>query len=249
MEVFGSTPHVVIITGAAGATGRAIAQLFFDLGASLCLVDILEEQLSDMAALFGDRAISVVADIAKPDSADRIISEVSRRLGPVDVLVNNAGVLSNNKAADTNDAEWQRVLGVNLNGAFFLSRAVLPMMRARSSGRIINVCSLAMKTGGITAGTAYAVSKGGLASLTYSLARECAAEGITVNGVAPAYVRSPMVTEQLTDRQRRKLLSQIPVGRFCEPAEVAHVVAFLASDHAGFITGEIIDINGGLHMD
>ncbi len=248
MEVFGSAPHVVI-TGAAGATGRAIAQLFFDQGASLCLVDILEEELSHVAARFGDRAISVVADIAKSDSADRIVSQVSNRLGPVDVLVNNAGVLSNNKAADTNDAEWQRVLGVNLNGAFFLSRAVLPMMRARRSGRIINVCSLAMKTGGLTAGTAYAASKGGLASLTYSLARECAAEGITVNGVAPAYVRSPMVTEQLTDRQRKTLLSQIPVGRFCEPAEVAHLVAFLASDHAGFITGEIIDINGGLHMD
>jgi len=248
MEVFGSAPHVVI-TGAAGATGRAIAQLFFDQGASLCLVDILEEELSHVAARFGDRAISVVADIAKSDSADRIVSQVSNRLGPVDVLVNNAGVLSNYKAADTNDAEWQRVLGVNLNGAFFLSRAVLPMMRARRSGRIINVCSLAMKTGGLTAGTAYAASKGGLASLTYSLARECAAEGITVNGVAPAYVRSPMVTEQLTDRQRKTLLSQIPVGRFCEPAEVAHLVAFLASDHAGFITGEIIDINGGLHMD
>ena len=248
MEVFGSAPHVVI-TGAAGATGRAIAQLFFDQGASLCLVDILEEELSHVAARFGDRAISVVADIAKSDSADRIVSQVSNRLGPVDVLVNNAGVLSNNKAADTNDAEWQRVLGVNLNGAFFLSRAVLPMMRARRSGRIINICSLAMKTGGLTAGTAYAASKGGLASLTYSLARECAAEGITVNGVAPAYVRSPMVTEQLTDRQRKTLLSQIPVGRFCEPAEVAHLVAFLASDHAGFITGEIIDINGGLHMD
>jgi len=248
MEVFGSAPHVVI-TGAAGATGGAIAQLFFDQGASLCLVDILEEELSHVAARFGDRAISVVADIAKSDSADRIVSQVSNRLGPVDVLVNNAGVLSNYKAADTNDAEWQRVLGVNLNGAFFLSRAVLPMMRARRSGRIINVCSLAMKTGGLTAGTAYAASKGGLASLTYSLARECAAEGITVNGVAPAYVRSPMVTEQLTDRQRKTLLSQIPVGRFCEPAEVAHLVAFLASDHAGFITGEIIDINGGLHMD
>ena len=132
MGVFGSTPHVVI-TGAAGATGRAIAQLFFDQGASLCLVDILKEELSDVTARFGNRAISVVADIAKSGSTDRIVSQVSSRLGPVDVLVNNAGVLSNNKAADTNDAEWQRVLGVNLNGAFFLSRAVLPMMRARKS--------------------------------------------------------------------------------------------------------------------
>jgi 3-oxoacyl-[acyl-carrier protein] reductase len=116
-------------------------------------------------------------------------------------------------------------------------------------GRIVNTCSMAGKTGGVTAGTAYSTSKGGMASLTFSVARETAAYGVTVNGIAPAYVKTPMVTEQLTEAQRQELLSQIPVGRFCEPEEFAHVVRFLVSPLAGFITGEIIDINGGLHFD
>ncbi len=122
-------------------------------------------------------------------------------------------------------------------------------MRAKGWGRIINICSLAMKTGGITAGTAYTSSKGGMAALTFSLARETASDGITVNGIAPAYINTPMVMEQLTEQQRQKLLAKIPVGRFLEAEEVAHVVRFLASPLSGFITGEIIDINGGLHLD
>ena len=106
-----------------------------------------------------------------------------------------------------------------------------------------------MKTGGLTAGTAYTTSKGGLGALTFSLARECASDGITVNGIAPAYIKTPMVTEQLSEAQRQQLLRDIPVGRFCEGEEIGHVVRFLTSPLAGFITGEIIDINGGLHLD
>jgi 3-oxoacyl-[acyl-carrier protein] reductase len=115
--------------------------------------------------------------------------------------------------------------------------------------RSVNVGSLASKTGGLTAGTAYSVSKGALGALTFSLARELAGHGVTANAIAPAYVRTPMVTEQLTESQRQALLQQIPVGRFCEPEEFAHVVSFLVSPLSGFVTGEIIDLNGGLHMD
>jgi 3-oxoacyl-[acyl-carrier protein] reductase len=141
------------------------------------------------------------------------------------------------------------VMAANLDGAFYWSRAALPGMKSRGWGRIINVCSLAAKTGGLTAGTAYAASKGALTSLTFSLAREAAAHGVTVNGISPAYVKTPMITEGLNDAQRRQLLAQIPVGRFCEPEEFAHAVRFLASPLAGFITGEILDVNGGLQMD
>ena len=164
----------------------------------------------------------------------------------MDILVNNAGILSNNKAEATTDDEWRRVMAANLDGAFYWSRAVLPGMKTRGWGRIINVCSLAAKTGGLTAGTAYSTSKGALTSLTFSLAREAAAHGVTVNGISPAYVKTPMITEGLNEAQRRQLLSQIPVGRFCEPEEFAHAVRFLASPLAGFITGEILDVNGGL---
>ncbi|MEJ7688923.1 MAG: SDR family oxidoreductase, partial [Variovorax sp.] len=164
-------------------------------------------------------------------------------------VLNNAGILSNNKAESTNAAEWRRVLAVNLDGAFYLAQQVMPAMKARRFGRIVNTCSLAAKTGGLTAGTAYSVSKGAMTSLTFSLARELAAHGVTANGISPAYVKTPMITEQLNETQRQKLLADIPVGRFCEPEEFAHVVRFLASPLAGFITGEIVDLNGGLLMD
>ena len=188
-------------------------------------------------------------DVSDPQKVADACTTIRQDIGQVSVLVNNAGVLSNHKAADTTNDEWRHILAVNLDGAFYLCREWLPGMRAEKWGRIINVCSLAMKTGGITAGTAYTASKGAMAALTFSLAREAASDGVTVNGIAPAYIKTPMVTEQLTEEQRRQLLDQIPVGRFCEAEEVAHVVRFLVSPLSGFITGEIIDINGGLHMD
>jgi 3-oxoacyl-[acyl-carrier protein] reductase len=190
-----------------------------------------------------------VLDVADPQKVAEACATIRQELGQVSVLVNNAGVLSNNKAAETANDEWRHILAVNLDGAFYLCREWLPGMKDAGWGRIINVCSLAMKTGGITAGTAYTTSKGAMASLTFSLAREAASRGVTVNGIAPAYIKTPMVTKQLTEEQRRQLLDQIPVGRFCEAEEVAHVVRFLVSPLSGFITGEIVDINGGLHMD
>jgi 3-oxoacyl-[acyl-carrier protein] reductase len=190
-----------------------------------------------------------VLDLGDERAIDKRCAEIRAEHGDVDVLVNNAGLLSNNKAAETSAEEWRRLMRVNLDGAFYLCRAWLPGMKAKGWGRIVNVCSLAMKTGGLTAGTAYTASKGGLGALTFSLAREAAAFGVTVNGVAPAYIETPMVTEQLTEEQRDQLLTTIPVGRFCQADEVAALIAYLASPIAGFITGEIVDINGGLHLD
>ena len=187
----------------------------------------------------------IVCDISDPGA----VAEAVRAIGRVDVLVNNAGILSNNKSEATTPEEWRRVLAANLDGAFYLSRAVIPGMKRRRWGRIVNTCSLAAKTGGLTAGTAYSTSKGALTSLTFSLARELAPFGVTVNGISPAYVRTPMVTRQLTAAQRKAVLAQIPVGRFCEPEEFAHVVRFLVHPLAGFITGEIVDLNGGVIMD
>ena len=187
----------------------------------------------------------IVCDISDAQA----VAKAVRGIGRVDVLVNNAGILSNNKSEATTPEEWRRVLAANLDGAFYLSRAVIPGMKQRRWGRIVNTCSLAAKTGGLTAGTAYSTSKGALTSLTFSLARELAPFGVTVNGISPAYVRTPMVTRQLTAAQRKAVLAQIPVGRFCEPEEFAHVVRFLVHPLAGFITGEIVDLNGGVVMD
>jgi 3-oxoacyl-[acyl-carrier protein] reductase len=220
-----------LVTGAAGTMGRAVVAFLKEDGLNVVGLDVK-----------GDCRHCDISDAAA-------VNKAIREIGQVDVLVNNAGILSNNKAEATTPDEWRKVLAANLDGAFYLAREVIPGMKARRWGRIVNVCSMAAKTGGLTAGTAYAASKGALVSLTFSLARELASFGVTVNGIAPAYVRTPMVTEQLNADQRRQLLSQIPVGRFCEPEEFAHVVRFLVSPLAGFITGEIVDINGGLVMD
>jgi 3-oxoacyl-[acyl-carrier protein] reductase len=220
-----------VVTGAAGTMGRAVVEFLRADGLTVHGLD-----------LKGD---CIHCDISDPSAVKKAVKQI----GPVDVLVNNAGILSNNKAEATTVEEWRKVLASNVDSAFYLSQQLMTGMKARRWGRIVNTCSLAAKTGGLTAGTAYAVSKGALTSLTFSLARELAPFGVTVNGISPAYVRTPMVTEQLSEAQRQALIAQIPVGRFCEPEEFAHVVRFLVSPLAGFITGEIVDLNGGLVMD
>jgi len=240
---------LALVTGAAGVLGRETARGLAADGYRVIMVDIDDKQLEALALDIGPEAYPMALDVSDPQKVAEACTKIRRKLGQISVLVNNAGVLSNHKAADTGNDEWRRILAVNLDGAFYLCREWLPGMQAARWGRIVNICSLAMKTGGITAGTAYTASKGAMASLTFSLAREAASFGVTVNGIAPAYIKTPMVTEQLTEEQRRQLLDQIPVGRFCEAEEVAHVVRFLVSPLSGFITGEIIDINGGLHMD
>jgi 3-oxoacyl-[acyl-carrier protein] reductase len=239
----------VVVTGAAGTMGLAVVRSMLEEGAQVALVDVDAMRLDSLIRFLRGSTLAVACDVSQSGAVRQAHQQVEKVLGPVDILVNNAGVLSNDKSAATNDSEWRRVMAVNLDGAFYWARAVLPSMIQRKWGRIINVGSLASKTGGLTAGTAYATSKGALTSLTFSLAREVAAFGVTVNAVAPAYVKTPMIMEQLNEQQRRQLLAQIPVGRFCEPEEFAHAVRFLASPLAGFITGEVLDLNGGLHMD
>jgi 3-oxoacyl-[acyl-carrier protein] reductase len=241
--------RIAFVTGAAGALGVAIARALVAEGHRVVLADTNGLAIDVLAAELGPSALPLAFDVSDAEQVKAACETTRRKWGAVEILVNNAGILSNNKIAETTPEEWRHILAVNLDGPFLLCRELAPAMRERRWGRIVNMCSVAMKTGGLTAGTAYTTSKGALGAFTFSLARELAPFGVTANGVAPAYVRTKMVTEQLTEEQREKTLRGIPVGRFSEPEEVAHAVVFLSSELAGFITGEILDVNGGLHLD
>jgi 3-oxoacyl-[acyl-carrier protein] reductase len=247
--VAGEKRKVALVTGAAGSMGRATAKGLLEDGYTVVMGDHEAAKLKALTGTLGPHAHPVAFDVSDFKQVEAAVRRAESEVGLIDVLVNNAGILSNNKVAETTPDEWHKVLSVNLDGAFYLSKLILPGMKARRWGRIVNTCSYAMKSGGVTAGTAYTVSKGALQALTFSLARECTAFGVTVNGIAPAHVRTPMVTEQLTKEQQEKMIAMIPVGRFCEPEEFAHCVRFFVSPLAGFITGEILDLNGGLQFD
>jgi 3-oxoacyl-[acyl-carrier protein] reductase len=241
--------RIAMVTGAAGVLGLATTKALLEMGLKVVMVDISADQLEKLHQDLGENTYALTMDLGNPESIKSAYNSLPDSFSAVDILVNNAGILSNNKAETTSVDEWERVIDINLNGVFFLSKLVIPGMKKKGWGRIINTSSLAAKSGGITAGTAYSTSKGAVIALTFSLALEMAPYGVTVNGIAPAYVRTPMITEQLTEEQRQVLLKKIPVRRFCEPEEFAHVVTFLADNNAGFITGEIIDQNGGLQFD
>lgn len=241
--------RVALVTGAAGGIGRAICERLAADDVRLVLVDIDARATASVASSIKVDTFIATLDASDPNAVAREYARICDEFAPVDILVNCAGILSNNKLLATTPEEWRRVMAVNLDSALYWSQAVVPAMEDSGFGRIINIASFAWKAGGLTAGTAYTVSKGGMVSLTFSTALEFAGTGITVNGIAPCYVMTPMMTQQLTQAQRDATLALLPVKRFCTPEEVAHAVRFLASPLSGFITGEIIDMNGGLQFD
>jgi 3-oxoacyl-[acyl-carrier protein] reductase len=166
----------------------------------------------------------------------------------VDILVNNAGICRRGRISEIPDEEWDSVLAVNLKGAFLCCRAVLPSMIGRGSGRIVNVASLAGKIGGLMVGVHYAASKGGILALTKGLARELAEHKITVNAVCPAMVDTD-IASLFTEEELRKYVASVPLGRLASPEDVAQAIVYLCSEEASYITGEVLDINGGVLMD
>ncbi len=238
-----------LVTGVAGAIGGAVCRFLAEDGLRLILVDVDEVGIRRLADELETESYVLPLDVSEYEAVVSGCEKAFAEFGHADVLVNVAGILSNNKLLETDPAEWKRIHEVNLDGPFYLTQLTVPHMKREGWGRIVNISSYAWKSGGLTSGTAYSSSKAGMVGLTFTVAKEVAEFGVTVNGIAPAYVMSPMVMDQLTEEQRQELLKLIPVRRFSEPDEVAHAVRFLVSPLAAFITGEIIDMNGGFQFD
>jgi 3-oxoacyl-[acyl-carrier protein] reductase len=241
--------RIALVTGASQGIGRDCALELARAGAAVALAARNEAKLAEVAAEIaagGGQAAAFGLDIASEESIKSLAKAVLERFGKVEILVNNAGITRDGLMLRMKRADWDDVLGTNLTGAFLLTQALLsPMLRNRW-GRIVNISSVVGRTG--QAGQVnYAASKAGLIGLTRSMAREVASRGITVNAVAPGYIETPM-TAVLDEKQRGAMLATIPLGRAGTGVEIAQAVAFLASDAAAYITGHVLDVNGGMFM-
>lgn len=240
---------VAIVTGASRGIGKSIACALAAQGAVVVCVGTNQEALDSVVAEInatGGRASSVAANIALVDDCERIISYAHEQYGSVDILVNNAGVTRDGMFLKMKDEDWDTVINTNLKGAFMTSRAAWKVMSKQRYGRIINITSIVGQMG--NAGQAnYCASKGGLIAMTKSNAREMAKRNVTVNAVAPGFITTAM-TEGLPDKVKESLSSQIPLERFGTPEDIAHAVVFLASSASGYITGQILGVNGGMYM-
>jgi 3-oxoacyl-[acyl-carrier protein] reductase len=240
---------VALVTGASQGIGRACALELAKAGATVALAARNEAKLAEVAAAIeasGGIATAFALDVASEESIKNGAKAVLEKFGKVEILVNNAGITRDDLMMRMKRADWDDVIGTNLTGAFVLTQALLrPMMKNRW-GRIINITSVVGRTGQ-EGQVNYAASKAGMIGMTRSLAREVASRGITVNAVAPGYIETPM-TAVLDEKLRTAMLAQIPLGRAGTDAEIAQCVAFLASDAAAYITGHVLDVNGGMFM-
>lgn len=246
------TGKVAIVTGAGRGVGRQIALDLAAEGARVVLNDIRRASIEAVAEEIsgtGGEALPIVADISKSDEVDEMVRQAVEHFGTVDLLVNNAGILQMKQPLETvTNEDWDRMMGVNLNGAFYCMRAVLPIMKEKNYGRIVNVSSSAGRSTSANGGAHYTVSKAAILGLSRHAARENACYNIRINAVAPSSLNTDMALEAVGAEHLEKSKSQIPVGRLGAPGDVSPTVLFLLSDEVGFITGATLDINGGLLM-
>jgi 3-oxoacyl-[acyl-carrier protein] reductase len=233
-----------LVTGATGGLGAQIARALHQQGASIVLSGTRTEKLEALAKELGERVFVCPCDLSNADETNGLIEKAEKLLGGLDILVNNAGLTQDGLMLRMSDTQWSKVIEVNLTSAFRLCREAIKNMMKQRSGRIINITSVVGVIG--NPGQAnYVASKAGLIGLSKSLSLEVATRGITVNCIAPGFVESPM-TDVLNDKQREKVLSQIPMGIIGSPQDIAAGVVYLASDEAHYITGQTLHINGGM---
>lgn len=244
--MFDLTGKSALVTGASGGIGAAIARALHAQGASVALSGTKVEALDALAAELGARAFVVPANLSDTAATEALVKNAEAAMGQVDILVNNAGLTRDGLAMRMKDEDWQLVLDVNLTAGFRLSRAVLRGMMKRRWGRIIGITSIVGVTG--NPGQAnYAASKAGMIGMSKALAAEVASRNITVNCVAPGFIATAM-TDVLPDEQKQKLTGSVPAGRLGDPGDIAAGVVYLASEQAGYVTGQTLHINGGMAM-
>ncbi len=242
--------QIVVVTGASRGIGRAVAVRFARDGAAVIVnyrgSEAAAQETAQVVTEAGGEATLVQGDVSSRDDAERLIETAIQQHGRIDVLVNNAGITRDQLLMRMTDDDWDAVLDTNLKGAFYTTRAVLrPMLRKRS-GRIINISSVVGLIGNAGQGN-YAAAKAGLIGFTKSIAREVASRSITVNAVAPGYIATEM-TDAIVETMKAKIIEQVPMGRLGTPEDVAEVVAFLASRAASYMTGAVLQVDGGMVM-
>ena len=238
-----------VISGAASprGIGRATARLFAEQGARVAILDIDGEGARKAAAELGEGHIGLGCDVADKSSCDNAAGAVLKAFGHVDILINNAGVTQPVKTLEIDEASWDRILDINTKGVLFLSQAFLPAMRARKTGSIACMSSVsAQRGGGIFGGPQYSAAKAGVLGLAKAMAREFGPDGIRVNCVTPGLIQTDITGGKLTDAMRAEITKGIPLSRLGEASDVAGCFLFLASDLSAYVTGAVIDVNGGM---
>ncbi|MBI1389198.1 MAG: 3-oxoacyl-[acyl-carrier-protein] reductase [bacterium] len=241
--------RVAIVTGGSRGIGRSVVELLASSGATVVFLGRDEDALRDVEHEFnahGWKTRGMQADVSKPEDAQRVVDGTVEEFGRIDILVNNAGVTRDGLFVRMKDEDWDAVLRINLNGAFYMARAAGKVMMKARAGRIINVTSVVGIMG--NAGQVnYASAKAGLIGMTKSMARELASRGVTVNAVAPGFIETRM-TDSMKDDAKEAVMKTIPLGRYGQPEEVAGLIGYLASDAASYITGQTFVIDGGISM-
>ncbi len=240
--------RVAFVTGAARGIGLSVATALHQRGASVTLADVDLPALETATQSLGEGVLAVEADVSRQDDVRRAIDRTVEHFGALDILVNNAGICPLRDFADVTEEEWDRVLDINLKGAFFCCQTALPHVRnSGERGRVVNISSVAGQSGGVLAPIHYSASKAGLIVLTKTLARILAPDRATVNCVAPGTTATDL-TDAWAEDLRERVKASILLGRLGQPEEIAEAVCFLVSDRAAFITGATLDVNGGLFI-
>lgn len=244
--MFNLTGKTALVTGATGGIGGAIAKALHKQGATVVVTGRKEESLKTLVNELGGRAFPLVADLSDKAQLESLLDKAEELAGGVDILVCNAGITKDNLTLRMKDEEWNDVINTNLTASFILNKAAFKKMMKKRWGRIINITSVVGVTG--NPGQAnYAASKAGLIGMSKSVAAECASRGITINCIAPGFIKTAM-TDALNEAQAAKITSTIPSGNFGLPEDIAAATAYLASNEAGYITGQTLHVNGGMLM-